>query len=306
LQAIFGHTLTKDATVKLSEVKSRVDAARPAILNDLYAELVRRGYFPSSPNETRSHWRTMGWVIVIGAIVLAFFLSGALSIPPQFIWPPAIVIAALGFFLVLFSGSMPKKTQAGAEAAARWLAFKRYLESIENYEDLNEAQDIFERYLPYAIAFRLDRSWVQKFAAVETPVPQWFEGGGPVFMPGTYGPAGGLGRRRRGFGGNVIVFPGGGWPGGGSGAGLGGDGGEIGGDGGGWGLPDLQGGSDSAGRSLQNASSGLFDLFNTASSVFGGGSSGGRSWGGGGGFGGGFGGGGGGGGSSGGGGGGFS
>lgn len=303
LQAIFGHTLTKDAAVKLSDVKSRVDTARPAILNDLYAELVSRGYFPSSPNETRSHWRTMGWVIVVGAIVLAFILTGPVSIPPQFIWPPAIVIAVLGFFLVMFSGSMPKKTHAGAEAAARWLAFKRYLDSIENYEDLNEAKDIFERYLPFAIAFRLDRSWVQKFAAVQTPAPAWYDDGGTIFMPGTYGPGGGLGRQRhRGFGGNVIVLPGGGWPGGG-GSGSG-SGGEIGGDGGGFGLPDLQGGSDSAGRSLQNASSGLFDLFNTASSVFGGGSSGGRGWGGGGGGGGGFSGGGGG--SSGGGGGGFS
>jgi hypothetical protein len=201
---------------------------------------------------------------------------------------------------------MPRKTPAGAEAAARWRAFKKYLDDIEQYEDLTEAQDVFERYLPFAIAFQIDRSWVQKFAAVRTPAPGWYDEGGTVFMPGTYGPARGMGRRR---GGPDVIFLPGGWPGGGgsaSGGGLG----DIGGDGGdGWGMPDLQGGSDAAGRSLQNASSGLFDLFNTASSVFGGGSSGGRGGGwGGGGFGGGGGGGfsGGGGGSSGGGGGGFS
>ncbi len=307
LNAIFGHSLESGDTAKLSDVKDRVNTARPAILNDLYAELVRRGYFISSPDETRNHWRSVGWFIVVAGLVAGFVFTGVFGLPGA-VWAPAVVVALLGLAVVMFSGAMPRKTPAGAEAAARWRAFKKYLDDIEQYEDLTEAQDIFERYLPFAIAFHIDRSWVQKFAAVRTPAPGWYDEGGTVFMPGTYGPARGMGRRR---GGPDVIFLPGGWPGGGGGGSASGGGlGDIGGDGGdGWGMPDLQGGSDAAGRSLQNASSGLFDLFNTASSVFGGGSSGGRGGGwGGGGFGGGGGGGfsGGGGGSSGGGGGGFS
>src|SRR5690606_37578395 len=58
LQAIFGHKLEPGDQVLLSNVKDRVNTARPAILNDLYAELVRRGYFLSSPEETRKHWQS--------------------------------------------------------------------------------------------------------------------------------------------------------------------------------------------------------------------------------------------------------
>nr|MBA2518963.1 DUF2207 domain-containing protein [Chloroflexia bacterium] len=249
LQAIFGHTLEATATVRLSEVKDRVDTARPAILNDLYEELVSRGYFPNSPEQTRGHWRTVGWVIAGGAIISGFILNGVVSGISSLVWLPIIVIALLGIVVVMFSGAFPKKTPAGAEAAARWLAFKRYLESIENYEDLNEAQGIFERYLPFAIAFHIDRSWVQKFAAVRAPAPEWYGDGGTVMMPGTYGPGGSFGRQRR-RGGSVVFLPGGGWPGGGGGSPGGGMG--TGGDGGGFDVPDLQGGSDAAGRSLQD------------------------------------------------------
>lgn len=311
LQAIFGHKLEPGDQVLLSNVKDRVNTARPAILNDLYAELVRRGYFLSSPEETRKHWQSVGWFIAVAGLLAGFLLTGMFGLPGA-IWAPAIVVAILGVAVVMFSGAMPRKTPQGAEAAAKWRAFKKYLEDIEQYEDLTEAKDIFQRYLPFAIAFHIDRSWVQKFAAVRTPAPEWYDDGGTVFMPGTYGPARRIGRRR---GGPDVIFLPGGWGGGGWQGGGSSGGGNVSGDGGGgWDFPDLQGGSDAAGRSLQGASSGLFDLFDTASSVFGGGGSsgGGRSggWGGGGFSGGGFGGGGGfsggGGGSSGGGGGGFS
>jgi hypothetical protein len=79
---------------------------------------------------------------------------------------------------MIFVGQvMPAKTRKGSELAARWKAFRRYLREIERYTDLAQATDQFEKYLPYAIAFGLDRNWVQKFSRVETahvPVPTWY------------------------------------------------------------------------------------------------------------------------------------
>lgn len=72
---------------------------------------------------------------------------------------------------------MPRKTREGAEAAAKWRAFRRYLESIETYERVAEAKDIFDRYLSYAVAFGLEQSWVTKFASVDADLPKWY---GPI------------------------------------------------------------------------------------------------------------------------------
>ena len=57
---------------------------------------------------------------------------------------------------------MPRKTAKGARAAVQWNAFKNYLKNIEKYAQVKDAQDQFEKYLPYAIAFGLEKSWVKK------------------------------------------------------------------------------------------------------------------------------------------------
>ena len=277
LKALFSGTRTAGQTVKLSEVKPRFTAATPQIKSKLYKELVRRGYFPRSPETTRSAWKTGGTVALIVVIAGGIAGGGALGGIAGLYWLPVVVLAGLALAIIALSSAMPRKTLAGAEAAAKWRAFRRYLSDIEKYEKVAESRDIFEKYLPYAIAFGLERSWVAKFASVEAPAPSWF---GPVVIGGPFEtepvPRG---RPVRG-GGRTVLIPTGG---GGGGSQRGGGGGDL------PGLPDLQGTSDRAGRSLQRSSDSLLDMFNTAAKIFsgfGGGGSGGG-WGGGGGFGGG-------------------
>jgi uncharacterized membrane protein len=70
---------------------------------------------------------------------------------------------------------MPNKTAKGAEEKAKWDAFRNYLKKIEEYQDMEQAGELFEKYLPYATAFGLDRTWIRKFATVPyTPVPPWY------------------------------------------------------------------------------------------------------------------------------------
>ncbi len=87
----------------------------------------------------------------------------------------AISLETIPVGLILLSRFMPRKTALGAKAAARWQAFKRYLTNIEKYTQVETAKDQFELYLPYAIAFGLERSWVAKFAAVDAPAPIWYQ-----------------------------------------------------------------------------------------------------------------------------------
>lgn len=296
LRSLFGNDLTEGETAKLSEVKPRFEAAKPELKADLYAELVRRGYFPRSPEETRGSWSRGATIALVLAVLGGCFGISAVGGLAPWVLFPAAVLVVLALVARRLSGAMPRKTAAGAEAAAKWRAFRKYLDEIEKYERIDGAPEIFDKYLPYAVAFGLEHSWVQKFASVQTLSPAWFGGlgggalGGEVFdldpSPGRR-----YGRRRGGFGGGTVIIPGGGDFGGFGGMG----GGRRGGDGGGGsgfdfpGLPDLQGSSDRAGRSLQSSSNDFFDMLDTAASVFGGFSGGGRGggWGGGGGFGGG-------------------
>jgi uncharacterized membrane protein len=277
IKSLFGSARKAGETVMLSSVKSRFLSAAPAIKEKLYQELVTRGYFTHSPEATRTRYRTFGQVGAIGIALLGCAIASQINDVPGFFYFLIGVLVLLALGLWLLGGAMPRKTSAGAEAAAKWSAFKKYLDEIEKYEKVEESQKIFEKYLPYATAFGLEHSWVTKFARVGASTPGWY---GPVIIGDPFGQGQHRPRRhgRTTWDGPVIGGPGG-FPGSG-------DGGR---DDDGSGFPDLQDASDRAGKTLQGSSDSLLDMLNTAGKVFRGfgGGGGGGGWGGGGGFGGG-------------------
>src|SRR5215204_6594325 len=275
LEALFGSKVKSGEHVSLSEVKGRFAAAQPQIQRHLYDELVERGYFTVSPERTRGRWKSIGVFALIVAIVGGCIATSSLAKIAPVIFLPIVALVAIGLIIVVMSRFMPRKAPAGAEAAAKWRAFRNYLASIERYEKLDEAQGIFDRFLPYAIAFGLESSWVEKFSRVPTASPGWY-GGDVTTSPGPFAGRGYPGPWYGPYGGGTVIIPGGGGyrPSTGSGGQGGpGDGGiPSGGGGPSWNIPDLQDFSDSAGQSLQASSGSLFDLFNSAGQVFSGGS----------------------------------
>jgi len=251
--------------VKLSEVKASLVASLPRFGDQLYAEVVNLGYFTVSPEKTRRRYRSFG-IALIGLAAFAWLaLLCTVGTTAGGLTFAAFPLGIVGLALVGLSRAMPAKTEKGAEEAAKWNAFKRYLENLEKYDKLEEAKGIFERYLPYATAFGLDKSFIQKFATVNTPAPHWYGGGG--------GPV-------------IIGSPGGGYYGGGGGGYYGtpgsfgnpGNQGDAGsGGGGGFNIPSLQDLSDRGGGGLQGWSDSLSDMLSSASGAFGGGGGGGGS-----------------------------
>jgi uncharacterized membrane protein YgcG len=232
LRAFFGGLRER----RLSELKERFYSALPGIRRAMYDEVVKAGLFPRSPESTRWRYRTLGGLVValgvggffLGDAVLARYADAAVC--------PGVAVLGVGVVLLVAAALMPRRTPQGAEEAARWRAFRRYLSDVERYTDVAGAQGIFDRYLPYAIAFGLDREWIRKFAAVNAPAPPWYRPYPPVIIgggrmhrmsgPGTPGPA---------------------------------DGTPV--------IPSLQGMSDGMARSLQGMSESLTAMLNSASST---------------------------------------
>ncbi len=173
----------------LTSLRYKFHNKLPKLRKLLYQELVNDGLVPNSPETVRNRYGCFSGLVLLGAIVAFFALPTMLgnlvttSVCPSF----ALGLTAVVFFII--SRYMPAKTQRGAESAAQWEAFKNYLKNIDEYQDLAEAGDIFEKYLAYATAFGLERSWIRKFAAVPTtPMPGWYR---PYPY---YGPGQGVGR----------------------------------------------------------------------------------------------------------------
>jgi len=237
---LFGHGGSER---RLSDLRQKFYTAIPELQGELYQEVVQEGFFPSSPQSTRNRWSLLGVLGLIVAAGLAFMMEALLGSFSPWAGCPGAALAAAMIGLIIVGRAMPRKTPQGAEETAKWLAFKRYLETIEKHADLQAVKDKFDAYLPYAVAFGLERRLISQFAAVDAPAPAWW---GPVFVPG-YG------------------YPLPGHPGGGAHPVAGGPPGPLAGEKGG--APSLAGMSQSIGASLASMSTGLGTLLSSAGTV---------------------------------------
>ncbi|MCZ7544052.1 MAG: DUF2207 domain-containing protein [Anaerolineae bacterium] len=230
----------------MSSLNQKFYTTIPKIQDQLYKEVVREGFFSAEPDSVRMLWAFAGGGLIFLAVAVGFFampmagsIAEALTLLP-------IGIGVTGVALTLVASSMPAKTRKGAEQSALWRAFRTYLQRIDKYTDLEAATDQFDRYLPYAIAFGMERSWISKFSRVQTPVPFWYYPYGwrraGYYHPGHYAPGGGasqMGQAAGGLAGQVARPTGG--------------------------LQDM---SDSLAGGLQNISNGLTSMLNSASRTF--------------------------------------
>jgi uncharacterized membrane protein YgcG len=134
--------------------------------------------------QTNTYLNVPGVVIVLGSFGAALLLGGKPSLP---------VIAILGLMivtLVFFAIHMKRPTMRGRALLDELQGFRDYLEVAEK-DELNlrnppeKTPQLFEMYLPYALALGVDQAWAEKFASVLAAVrgpngqgyqPGWYSG----------------------------------------------------------------------------------------------------------------------------------
>ena len=169
-----------DDRVKAPMLQNRLAEISAGFDEAVFADVVQRGLFAASPQTARRYWKgraaTLGFVLFVLTVMLAIAGVGG--------WGYVALGSVLSVAVVYgFARVMPQRTRPGAEEQRRWEAFRNYLEDLAGFMDLPVAQETFERYLPYAIAFGVEKRWVRRFADLLVSVPSWL---GPVVGPKAY------------------------------------------------------------------------------------------------------------------------
>ena len=135
------------------------------INNALYEEVVnRKGYFSRRPDHTR--WIYLG--LGIGLFVLGSCLG-------FLIWPLALLIH--GAIVLAFAWIMPKKTKTGVLALEKAKGFKLFLSKTETERmKLVDHPKWFDKYLPYAMIYGVEKQWAKKFESIYREPPNWYHG----------------------------------------------------------------------------------------------------------------------------------
>lgn len=179
--------------VLLSDLKNRFAETLATAKHEMYAEVVQRGWFRSSPERQRAGWRLLGGVLAGGGAVMLFTLGSAmrgvdrtagigLPVSSGVILGAGTLVA--GLVVILLGGRMAAKTAAGSATLAQSLGFRQYLLTAEAGQiRWEEAQDIFSRYLPFAIVFGVAQRWAETFQSVAQAAAA---AGQPLSMPTWY------------------------------------------------------------------------------------------------------------------------
>lgn len=117
----------------------------------VYGSLVSEGLFPDDPQKIRT-------------------LYNVLTVFALFTFNPALFLVS-----VFFGSHMPRKTLFGAEQAAVARSLKNFLVSQDKklaFQAKN--QMMFEKLLPYAVAFGVEEIWASRFKDLSLAQPDWY------------------------------------------------------------------------------------------------------------------------------------
>jgi len=182
LDGIFAGGNAGDA-VPLDALHNTFYANIPEIRNQIFASLVGDGYYAQRPDSVRSSYILFG--IVTGIILIAggIWLSNHSGMQPL----PFIVAGVLtGAIVCGFGWFMPARTQAGARALEGVLGFEDFLAHVESdrFNRTIKTPEMFEKFLPFAMALGVEKNWSKAFQGIYTQPPQWYQGSyGPGFYP---------------------------------------------------------------------------------------------------------------------------
>ena len=177
---------TVDERVKMSELHNVFYRSLPVIKNSIFGALLDRGYYRHRPDTTRATYIGIG--LVFGFIAIAG--GSAIGANLGMAGAPFIVAGILsGAIICGFGWFMPCRTVMGARALEGVLGFEDFLAHVESdrFNRMIKTPEMFEKFLPFAMALGVEKNWSQAFANIYTQPPQWYQGGsfGPQFY--TYG-----------------------------------------------------------------------------------------------------------------------
>lgn len=138
-------------TVKLKDTK--LFETVKTVKGMLYQSMVDNKYFAKNPDRTRKLYYALG-------------IAGIFSIN-----------LVLAFSSFVFGKIMPRKTLLGAQKARDAHSLKNFLTSQKRQLEFQaENQMMFEKLLPYAIAFGVEKVWAKRFEKINLKQPSWYKG----------------------------------------------------------------------------------------------------------------------------------
>ncbi len=162
--------IPRTTAVPLGTVAPAFHRILPQVYTEMGVEATE--FFSMLPEKSRQLWTTLGAVIagvgVLACCLLSFMLSAGIVASL-----PGLALGITGVALIIISRWMPQKSSKGAREAAYWQAFKRFLQNLKQYGNLEEAQTVLDRYFAYAVALDVEEAVLKQAETLGASMPIW-------------------------------------------------------------------------------------------------------------------------------------
>ncbi|GMR13595.1 MAG: hypothetical protein BMS9Abin29_1807 [Gemmatimonadota bacterium] len=166
--------------VELGDLENEFYKDVSRIRDDLYGRLVELGLYARRPDKVIGIYSASGAVILVLSAVGARILADQIAVPIS-----SMVIAGILTALPVFAFGfvMPARTIKGARALEHVLGFQEFLDRVESdhFKRMIDSPEMFERYLPHAMALGVEKRWARAFDDIYREPPDWYRG-----APGTH------------------------------------------------------------------------------------------------------------------------
>ena len=174
---------TAGETISMDSLQNRFYKSLPVMRSGIFDSLVSQGFYRRRPDSVRSTY--IGAGVVVGALMIwgGVAVGRALGIAPLPFIAGGIVS---GLVICGFGWFMPAHTEQGTRALESVLGFEDFLNHVEadRFNRTIKTPQMFEKFLPFAMAFGVEKNWSKAFDGIMTQPPGWYRGGtGPIFYP---------------------------------------------------------------------------------------------------------------------------
>lgn len=161
--------------VRISDLKLKFYKNLEDLRKAAFEGLEEMRYFAANPMSVKSAYFRAG-AMIVGAGLAAGWLLRKTGGTESIVFPLSVAVS--GGIVILFSRFMPVKTRKGMKALGQIRGFEEFLTRAEKdrLERMNDP-NLFEKYLPYAIALGVSEKWAEAFEGIYQEAPGWYRSG---------------------------------------------------------------------------------------------------------------------------------
>lgn len=146
----------------------------------LNAKSYNEDYFDKKRKKLKGRFATFGGL----GLFLSFFSFGPLSYMAATGWAIGLILSSI--LSLIFSSRVDLRGKKGNEIYHELEGLKTYINTaekdrIEFHNDPEKFRGVFEKLLPYAIIFGLEKKWAGNFKDLYKEPPNWYEGNMTAF-----------------------------------------------------------------------------------------------------------------------------